>query len=187
MQSDPKSALACYHDLISKRTARRIATLLGATAAEALFANNGGRQGTQEATISAVRLFDTKGNETNKLQSGEGLVVELDIHLSSSVEDAACTVGIFNNQYMKCFESGLPSVQAILGSAAGARTIRCELKSLPLLGGTYYLNIGLYSTDWSYQYDFHRMMYPLHIKSVVDPRVYATGVLAVESVWNSHG
>ncbi len=185
MHGDPKSALSCYYDLMRQRTDKRIAQLSGGTAVAALIANQGNRQGTQEATISAVHIYDMDGRATNTVRSGEGLVVELEIRLMSPVRDAACTVGIFSNAQGKCFESGIPSVQAIFGSFSAHQTIRCEMKHLPLCAGCYFINIGLYPTDWAYRYDFHCEMYSLHIESHDRTTgTYTTGIVAVDARWN---
>ncbi len=185
IKSDPKSAVSCYHDLMRLRTTKRIAQLSGGTAAAALIANQGGREGTQEATIVAVHLYDSNGRVTNTVQSGEGLIVELEIRLTPPVIDAACTVGIFTDAQLKCFESGIPSVQAIFGSSSTHQTIRCEMKTLPLLSGYYFINVGLYPTDWAYRYDLHWQMYPLHIES--NDRTtgtYTSGMVSVDARWD---
>jgi lipopolysaccharide transport system ATP-binding protein len=185
MHADPKSALSCYYDLMRQRTDKRIAQLSGGAAAAPLIANQGNRKGTQEATISAVHIYDMDGRVTSTVRSGEGLVVELEIRLVPPVRDAACTVGIFSDAGVKCFESGIPSVQAIFGSSSAHQTIRCEMKTLPLYAGSYFINVGLYPTDWAYEYDFHCEMYSLHIGS--NDRTtgsYSTGMVAVDARWD---
>lgn len=188
IKSDPKSAVSCYHDLMRLRTQRRIAQSPGGTAtAAALIANQGGREGTQEATIIAVHLYDCDGKETNTVQSGEGLIVELEIRLTPPVIDAACTVGIFNDAQAKCFESGLPSIQAILGSSSVHQTIRCEMKTLPLLSGCYFVNVGLYPTDWGYRYDLHWQLYPLYIESTASRTgTYTSGMVSIDAQWDTN-
>ena len=82
MQGDPKSALSCYHDLMRQRTDKRIAQLSGGTGNAPLVATQGSRQGTQEATISAVHIYESNGKLTDSVQSGKGLVIELEIHIT---------------------------------------------------------------------------------------------------------
>ena len=185
MQSDPQSALSCYHDLMRQRTDKRIAQLSSGVVTAALIRNQGNRQGTQEATVSAVQIFDKDGRVTNTIRSGESLAIELEIHMPPPVKDAACTVGIFSDTQVKCFESGIPSVRAILSSSSSSQIIRCEMKALPLLAGCYFINVGLYSTDWAYQYDFHRQMYPLHIAGIDRATgTYITGMVSIDAQWD---
>ena len=188
MHGDPQNAISCYHDLMRQRTNKRIAQLSGGTAtvAIAIIADQGSRQGTQEATISAVHIYDEERRATNTVESGGGLIVELEIHLPPPIRDAACTVGIFSQAQVKCFESGIPSVQAILGSSSGHQTIQCEMKTLPLLPDCYFINVGLYTTDWAYQYDFHWQMYPLNIVSThKSTGTYTTGMVSVDARWDT--
>ena len=184
MQGDPKSALSCYHDLMRLRTEKRIAQLSGGTVTAALIVNQGSRQGTQEATIAAVRLYDSDGKATDTVQSGEGLIVELEICMTPPIKDAACTVGIYSDAQVKCFESAIPSVQAISSSASAHQIIRCEMRVLPLLAGCYFINVALYPTDWAYRYDFHWHMYPLQIQSNDRPTgSYTTGMVSIDTRW----
>ncbi len=188
MKSDPNSALSCYHDLMRQRTDKRIAQLSGGAAAAALIANQGSRRGTQEARITAVRLYSGDGTETNLVLSGDSLVVELDISMMPPVEDVACTVGIFSDAQIRCFETAIPSLQAISSSASAHQTLRCEMKSLPLLGGCYFINVGLYPKDWAYQYDFHWQMHSFQILSNdMATGAYTTGLVSIDARWDVAG
>ena len=93
-------------------------------------------------------------------------------------------LGIFSDAQVKCFEASLPSIRAIFGSSSAHQTIRCEIKALPLLAGRYFINVGLYPTDWAYMYDFHWQMHPLHIESAKTARIHATGVVSLDARWS---
>lgn len=184
MQGDPKSALSCYHDLMRLRTDKRIAQLSGGAGPTPLVTTQGSRQGTQEATISAVRIYDGDGRMTDSVRSGESLVIEIEIQITPPLRDVACTLGIFSDALVKCFEAGLPSIQAIFGSASAHQTIRCEIMALPLLAGSYFINVALYPTDWAYMYDFHCQMYPLRIGGDKVSGIYTTGIVSLDARWN---
>ena len=183
MQSDPKSALSCYHDLMRQRTDKRIAQLSGEAGPTPLVTTQGSRRGTQEAIISAVHIYDSDGRMTDSVPSGASLVIEIEIQITPPLRDVACTLGIFSDTYVKCFEAGLPSIQTIFGSASAHQTIRCEILALPLLAGRYFINIALYPTDWAYFYDFHCQMYPLHIEGHNISGIYTTGVVSLDARW----
>lgn len=183
MQGDPKSALSCYHDLMRLRTDKRIAQLSGGTGPTPLVPAQGSRQGTQEAIISSVHIYDSNGRLTDNVQTGESLVIEIEIQINPPLKDVACTLGIFSDSQMKCFEAGLPSIKTILGSASSHQIIRCEIIALPLLAGSYFINLGLYPTDWAYQYDFHWQMYPLRIAGNNISGIYTTGVVSLDTRW----
>ncbi|MEO7859994.1 MAG: ABC transporter ATP-binding protein [Nitrospirales bacterium] len=183
MQGDPKSALSCYHDLMRRRTDKRTAQLSGGAGPVALVTTQGSRQGTQEATISAVHIYDSEGRSTDSVRSGESLVIEIEIQITPPLKDVACTLGIVSDAQVKCFEAGIPSIQTILGSLSALQTIRCEITALPLLAGRYFINIGLYPTDWAYFYDFHWQMYPLRIGGDNISGIYTTGVVSLDTRW----
>ncbi len=183
MQGDPKSALSCYHDLMRQRTDKRIAQLSGGAGPAPLVTTQGSRQGTQEATISAVHIYDSDGRLTESVRSGESLVIEIEIQITPPLRDVACTIGIFSETQVKCFEAGLPSLRTIFGASSARQTVRFEIKALPLLTGRYFINIGLFPTDWAYVYDFHSQMYPLHIGADNTSCIYATGVVSLDARW----
>jgi lipopolysaccharide transport system ATP-binding protein len=186
MQGEPQKAISCYHDLMRQRTDKRIAQLRESTRTVPVSALPGNRQGTQEATISAVRLYDNCMNPVNTIKSGDGLIIEFDMHMTSPLKDLACTVVIFNSTDTKCVEFGIPSFQTSFGAPSKYQTIRCEITSIQLLAGSYHISFGLYPTDWSYRYDFHWQMHPLQVEGSHEARgVYTTGILAIESRWNS--
>ena len=183
MQGDPKSALSCYHDLMRLRTDKRIAQLSGGAGPTPLVPTQGSRQGTQEATISSVHIYDSDGRLTESVRTGESLVIEIEIQITPPLRDVACTLGIFSDSQVKCFEAGLPSLQTVLGSASSRQIIRCEIIALSLLAGSYFINLGLYPTDWAYMYDFHWQMYPLRIAGNNTSGIYTTGVVSLDTRW----
>ena len=76
MQGDPQSALAAYHELLQQRTEARAAGM-DTSRSSRLMTDQGHRQGTLEASISSVRLYDRNGEPAEKIESGEGLKIEL--------------------------------------------------------------------------------------------------------------
>ena len=56
------------------------------------------------------------------------------------------------------------------------------MNALPLLAGSYFINVGLYPTDWTYLYDFHWEMYSLHMEAILSGS-YSTGMVAVDTRW----
>jgi lipopolysaccharide transport system ATP-binding protein len=184
MQGDPKGALSCYHDLMRKRTDRRAAYLSG-TITQPLQVQIGNRQGTQEASISAVRIYDKEGRVTGSVRSGDPIAIELDYCLLEPIKDLALSLGVFSDIHVKCFEANIPSVNNVLGKLATRGQIRCELKALPLLAGSYFINVGFFPTDWSFVYDYHWGMHPFQIIHEKTLDVQASGVMSVDMSWSN--
>lgn len=182
IQSDPHSALATYHDLMRQRTERRAGKISVASRSSLLRVTQGNREGTQECSISAVRIYNERGQLTESVETGSPLAVEVDLQRGDHILDMACTVGIFNESHAKCWEIAIPSLITLDGTLQGKHTLRVDLTSLPLVPGRYFLNLGIYPLDWSYLYDRHWQMYPLHITGArtSGPGVYAQGMLFLD-------
>ena len=185
MLGDPQSALASYHDLLRRRTETRAARLTGAASPAGLRTEQGSRQGTLEATITSVCIYDQNEQQLEKLESGHGLKIKLTYHLSQPINDLALLVGIYNETHVKCVETAVPSMATTFGTLASDGTITCTIKSLPLLPGKYFVNLGLYPTDWSFIYDYQWEMHPFHIYSTERERAQMSGVVAVDATWSS--
>jgi lipopolysaccharide transport system ATP-binding protein len=179
IQSDPHTALAMYHDLMRQRTEKRGRQIRVSSPTSVLPVTLGNREGTQECSISAVRVYDEKGQLTESVETGSPLSVEIDIQRADHIPDMAYTVGIFSDSHVKCWEVAIPSLKTIDGAVKAKHSIRLEFPSLPLVPGRYFLNLGIYPPDWSYLYDRHWQMYPLNITGArtCGPGVYAQGIL----------
>ncbi len=121
MQSDPESALRCYEDLMRQRTERRAVQVFD-TALPDLTVEQGSRQGTQEASIEAVRLTNGRGEAVDSVQSGGGLSIELEYRLARPMPDLILSLAIHNEAHVKCFETIIPRCGPPLGrpKSAGA-------------------------------------------------------------------
>jgi lipopolysaccharide transport system ATP-binding protein len=183
VQGDPKSALTCYHDLMRERTNRRASLVASNSVLPHLLNAQGSRQGTQEATITSVRLLSHGRPVTEPLTVGQDLTIELIIDLHIPFTDLACTIGIFSETHVKCFEAVIASMRSAFGTVHAHSLLQCKVKSLPLLSGTYFVNVGLFPTDWSFVYDFQWQMHPFRIVSGSIPILNAAGVVALQTEW----
>src|SRR6185295_11232474 len=91
-EGEPSRALACYDDLMSARTRRRADALGVAPPAPPA---RGSRQGTQEVTLTAVRILDGRGESVDTLESGGDVAIELDYRLQARVLDFAVSVAVY--------------------------------------------------------------------------------------------
>jgi lipopolysaccharide transport system ATP-binding protein len=183
IQGDPKSALTCYHDLMRERTNRRASLVSSRSVLPHLLNAQGSRQGTQEAAITSVRLISRGKEIVEPLSKGQDLTIELVIELHVASTDLACTVGIFSETHVKCFEAVISSMKTTFGAVQVKSMLQCKITSLPLLPGTYFVNVGLFPTDWSFVYDFHWQMHPFTLISEEVPGINAAGVVSLQAEW----
>jgi lipopolysaccharide transport system ATP-binding protein len=186
MQGDPISAELCYNDLMRQRTEKRAAQLSGNATSLNLALAQGDRQGTQEATISAVHFSDAQGHRIERLNSGNGLSIELEYHVTKPLPDLAFTLGISNEAHVTCFEVTVPSTQATFGKLQSTGVIRCDFAGLPLIAGTYYVNVGFYPPNGEYVYDYHWEMHTLQIFNEDKSAGEISGVIFLQPQWSVH-
>jgi lipopolysaccharide transport system ATP-binding protein len=184
MQDEPGSAIRCYEDLMRQRTEKR-ASELSDVAAPSLAIGQGSRQGTQEAVISRVNLYDARGQSVDTLPSGAGLTIELEYQLARPLPDMILSVGIYNELHVKCYETIIPSLQAAFGALSEQGVVKCELPELPLLSGRHYINVGLYPTDWAYVYDYQWQMHEIWIVGPDESLFDTSGVVALRATWSA--
>jgi Wzt-like putative exopolysaccharide export protein len=183
-RGEPESALRCYHDLMRQRTEKRASELYGDAALLSLPVTAGFRQGTQEATISAVRLYNAHGQTTDHLSSGESLTVELEYLLTKPLSDMALNLGFFNEAHVKCFEAAIPSIRSAFGNLSTRGVLRCHFPGLPLMAGLYYVNMGLFPLQWEYVYDSHWQMHPLLIVDEPGMPSQGSGIVSLRPRWS---
>jgi lipopolysaccharide transport system ATP-binding protein len=184
MQGNPDDAIWRYHDLMRQRTRRHSARLSTGSNVVTLGAAVGDRQGTQEASITDVRLYDAHGQITSSLQSGASLTIELEYRLSAPLSDMAATLSIGNDSHVNCFELKVPSALARFGQLATLGVFRCHFPTLPLIAGVYYVNVGFYPADWEYIYDYHWEMHPFQIVADQKTAAQVSGVIALDPQWS---
>jgi lipopolysaccharide transport system ATP-binding protein len=183
MREEPESAINCYLDLMRQRTERRAAELAGEIQHQ-LQIEHGSRQGTQEASICSVSLFDGDDRKINHIYTSSSLTIELEYLLQKPLPDLALILGIFNETNMKCFETYIPSIRQAFGRLDERGFLRCYLPELPMLPGSYYVNVGLWPTDCSYIYDYHWQMHPLMMLSEKEMPANVNGVIMVRPNWS---
>jgi lipopolysaccharide transport system ATP-binding protein len=185
MQGDPERAIDSYIDLMRQRTQRRAAELGVGEIQAAPVPAQGSRQGTQEATISAVRFYDAGGAAITSLLTGSGLSIEIEYELARPLSDMAFILGIYNEAGVKCFETHIASLRGTFGPLAEKGRFTCDLPTVPLQPGRYYVNVGLYPPDWSYLFDYHWQMHDLLVVNVDDGSQGASGVVALQASWSA--
>jgi lipopolysaccharide transport system ATP-binding protein len=184
VQSDPENAIQCYHDLMRKRTERRAAMISDGHSRE-MRIEQGERLGTLEASVERVSLLDSAGKAVESIETGNPLTIDLDYRLTPPVRNIAILLGIYTETNIKCFEVSIPSASDAFGKLPDKGCLRCNLSTLPLTAGHYYINVGFYPTDWSYIYDYHWQMHNLYVTCSEGGTAvqFLSGPVAMKPVW----
>ena len=184
MQGKPEDAINCYSDLMRQRSERRSSQLTGKVSTQIPALEQGKRFGTQEATIDSVKLYNDKKQIINDIQSYGSLTMELKYQVFNNIPDMVLTMGIYSDLNIKCFETQVPSIKEAFGPLGKVGVVSCHIPELPLLPGTYYINIGLYPLTWNYVYDFHWQMHSFEVTSGNGTQPNVSGIVSIEPIWS---
>jgi lipopolysaccharide transport system ATP-binding protein len=120
------------------------------------------RFGSLEAEITDVRLLNSIGVPVTAIASGEPLHVEIDYAFPRPVCSPVFSVIISREDNVNCCNINTADGLA-LPLVDGRGQITLYLERLDLVGGRYYVDVGVYAPNWTYPYDYHWHVYPLLI------------------------
>lgn len=132
------------------------------------------RFGTQEASISSVRVLDGWGQRCSAVSSGSAVAVEVDLSAPPAIHTFHIGVTLRRADDAVCLDAA-----TLITGEDKPETIRVEIDRLDVAAGQYAFDVGLYSLDWSRTYDYHYGVYPL---AVVGPAPGA-GFMAPPMAW----
>ena len=126
---------------------------------------NENRFGTMEMEIAAVRLLDLKGLPLTELGSGDGLQVEIEYVAPCPIDMPIFGVTLSKEEGQVCYDTSTESAGVVLPVVQGHGKIVLRLDRLDLVGGQYYVDVGIYERNWTFAFDYHWHAYPLLIRS----------------------
>ena len=184
IHTDPETAINHYHDLMRQRTERKRQDLIDSQKIPAAMSANQNRSGTGEATIESVNLYNAQKKPLDIVVDGQGVIIELCYRTLDLLPDMAITLGIYSSANVQCFEASISSIKSLLGSFPRQGSLSCYLKTLPLLPGRYYINVGLFPPDWGYIYDYHWQMHTIDVRSKKNMSSEVAGIVSVDFSWS---
>jgi homopolymeric O-antigen transport system ATP-binding protein len=124
---------------------------------------NKNRSGSLELELTAVRLVDTQGQLVTTIESGCPLRIEIDYRASKPVTGAIFQVYIFREDGLVCYDLNSRLEPWSLGLFEGEGHIALHLERVDLASGTYHLEVGSWTQNWGYAYDYHSNAYFLTV------------------------
>lgn len=125
---------------------------------------NENRFGSMETRITAVRLLAANGLPVSEIDSGDPLCVEIDYHTQEPGKKQIFGVTLTRGDGFVCFDTSSEAYLSHMNAAQETGTVSLQLRRLDLIGGQYYVDVGIYCQDWSYAYDYHWHVYPLTVR-----------------------
>jgi hypothetical protein len=133
-----------------------------------------------KASIEAIQIYDTGGQEDPVFHSGDDVVIKICFATTERICNPAFSVAIHNrrNELITCIDTRKTLLKA--EPIEGEGSVLCRLIGLPLQNGVYEVSVWLHDFDTKQIYD-HRA-YCASFKMVCDKK-QDLGILNVEREW----
>jgi ABC-type multidrug transport system ATPase subunit len=117
----------------------------------------GRREGTKEATIREIAVFNKSGQRTNKLRSREKIKIRVNFTAHEEIDDFHFGIAIFREDGVYCYG---PNTQfdglATPRMGKGNGYFELEYNKLPLMPGIYYVSAAIWDKNEIFAYDYHK-------------------------------
>jgi lipopolysaccharide transport system ATP-binding protein len=141
------------------------------------------RLGNGDIEITGVRLLDKDGNEVEDFNTGDALTIEMQYMAHRPVVEPEFGLAIYredgvqvngpNNQF-----AGFP-----IPKVEGAGKVLYQIKSLPLLPGSYLVSVAVHNARYMMTYDHHVKAYGFQVGSAGTREIYGLVQMAAEWAW----
>lgn len=139
--------------------------------------------GTKQIEIQKVRFLNKEGQETDQIESGEPLQLEIAYQANEKVLDPAFGFGISSMDGKLCFGTNTINEDLVIESVEGKGVIQLKIEKLNLLQGKYYFSFSTHSRDHKTQY--HRLDH--HYTLFVSSHKKAEGTVQLDCQWELSG
>lgn len=137
------------------------------------------RFGSLELEMRAVYLYDGRGFATAEIAEGGPLEVQIDYLARQAIKTPMFGVTISNRNEHKCCELLSRETGFDLAEVNGEGSVTLRIERLDLTPGQYYIDVGVYETNWAYAYDYHWRAYEL----TVTGSAKGTGIMSPPHLW----
>lgn len=107
-----------------------------------------------QVQLKAARLLDEVGKSLKLISSGDPIILQFDYEVFGEIQTPIFTVSLYNESGVLCYEVNSDEDNATPRIVNGLNTLVLGFGEVPLVKGTYYFSIGIYSKNWEYTYDY---------------------------------
>ncbi len=120
--------------------------------------------------VSSVELDHPGTGERPYLLPGEPLEVRVAYDVAEPISDVVFGVAVYDIEGRMLFGSNTDLLGVDLGRLTGSGQVVFSFAGIPLLDGTYWITIGVHSTDHATVYDWHEQEYEFQVMNpTTDP------------------
>lgn len=117
------------------------------------------RFGSREAELTRVRLLPG-----DRIASGDPLEIEIEYRTQREIASPIFSVSITRSEDGQVrLDLNTQAMGLSVPSLDGTGTLRLSLGRVDLVGGDYWVNVGVFESAWAYAFDFHWELHPLAI------------------------
>ena len=139
--------------------------------------------GSMEMQIEAVSFLNKQSQAVQALNNGESLTIVIDYVSPKPVATPIFGVTISRGDGLVCWDGSTETQPLPAAQFQGRGRVVLSIERLDLVGGHYFVDVGIYKHDWDYAYDYHWHVYPLEISSEGGHK----GFLLPPHSWNFDG
>jgi lipopolysaccharide transport system ATP-binding protein len=170
---DPRDVASMYEAEMHLETLRR------APHAPTGLSGSGTPLAGRENRFLEVEIASVTVRPSGVLRCGDPLEVEFDLDARAGVRSPIFFVSITSEDGTVCIHTSTRSAQVEVPDLAGPAHVHFAVERLELGTGRYFVNVGVFKTDWSQAYDFRWHAHPLTVEGSPAHR----GLLAPPCRW----
>lgn len=131
---------------------------------------NRGRWGTREIEIIGVQFLDGAGRPVRRVNAGSALTVVISYRAQRPIPEPSFGLSLYREDGLHVTGDVAMASDLGLASATGEGEVYYHIPALPLVGATYFFSAAVFSQDRNRTYDYHNLLYPLEVQSVLSER-----------------
>jgi lipopolysaccharide transport system ATP-binding protein len=154
--------VSAMHVETNRRTPNLDVATLSSGGVELRLGDN--RLGSLEAEVVSVALLDTANEPVTAIRSGDPLRVVIEYVAHAAIDTPIFGLAISREDEVECLNTHTTAGPARLEPGQRGRVV-ADIERVDLVGGSYFVDVGIYEAAWAYAYDYHWQAYPLDIES----------------------
>ncbi|MBN1552326.1 ABC transporter ATP-binding protein [bacterium] len=143
------------------------------------------RWGSRVVEINKVEFLDEFDQKQHQFRTGDPFRVRIAYQAHSRIEKPVFGIAIHRNDGTHVNGPNTKFANTVPEYIEGKGAVYYEIKSLPLLPGTYYFTAVVYNYECNHPYDHHDQMFPFQVIPGCTEEEY--GVVWIPSTWRYEG
>ncbi|MBC7086791.1 MAG: Wzt carbohydrate-binding domain-containing protein, partial [Methanomethylovorans sp.] len=119
---------------------------------------NNSRWGNQKVEIINVELYDKFGNQSNRFNSFDSMIIRILYHAHEKVYDPVFGIALYSEKGENIYGTNTELKEITIDSIEGKGHIDLMVENIPMLSGRFLLTVAIHSREHN-PYDWHDKLY----------------------------